>query len=254
MRRLPARSATSGGGARYVAGAGGVSVVATGTVACVSTLAGVSDTLDLRNSGTVFSAGHDSITTAGTVWVAATGQDTIHAGAGRTDLTGRPGGASTVVGGAGGFIYAGQGGALDYTGGSGTALITAGTGAATIRFGTGATTLTLGTGAAQLIFTHGQTSSDTIQGFDPTRDTITYQGFTGSAVASQTTSAGTTWTTRTRPRCGRTSSGSAITCSPASRRIGALARWRCSAAPATSCSRPWAALDMTTARSELSSW
>ena len=187
----------TGGHDTLVAGAGGVSVVATGTVACVSTLAGVSDTLDLRNSGTVFSAGHDSITTAGTIWVVATGQDTIHAGAGRTDLTGRPGGTSTVVGGTGGFIYAGQGGALNYTGGSGTALITAGTGAAMIRFGTGATTLTLGTGGAQLIFTQGQTSSDTIQGFDPTRDTITYQGFTGSAVASQTTSAGTTWLTLT---------------------------------------------------------
>jgi hypothetical protein len=180
-----------------IAGSGGVSLVATGSDARVATLAGVSDTLDLRNSGTVLSAGHDSISAAGTVWVVASGQDTIHAGAGRTDLTGRAGGASTVVGGGGGFIYDGQGGALDYTGGAGSALIKAGAGEATIRFGTGATTLTLGAGAARLIFTGGHGGSDTIQGFDPKRDTITYQGFTASAVASQATSAGATRLTLT---------------------------------------------------------
>ncbi|HJS85835.1 MAG TPA: hypothetical protein VJ779_10270, partial [Acetobacteraceae bacterium] len=180
-----------------IAGSGGVSLVATGNDARVTTLAGVSDTLDVRNSGTVFSAGEDSISTAGTVWVVASGQDTIHAGAGRTDLTGRAGSASTVLGGSGGFIYAGQGGALDYTGGAGSALIKAGAGEATIRFGTGATTLTLGTGAAHLVFTCGNGGSDTIQGFDPTRDTITYQGFTGDAVASQATNAGATLLTLT---------------------------------------------------------
>jgi hypothetical protein len=180
-----------------IAGSGGVSLVATGSDARVTTLDGVSDTLDLRNSGTVLSAGHDSISTAGTVWVVASGQDTIHAGAGRTDLTGRAGSASTVMGGDGGFIYDGQGGALDYTGGAGSALIKAGAGEATIRFGTGATTLTLGTGAAHLVFTSGHGGSDTIQGFDPKRDTIAYQGFTGSAVASQATSAGATRLTLT---------------------------------------------------------
>ncbi len=178
-------------------GSGGVSLIATGGSFNVTTQAGASDTLDLRNAGTVLSAGHDTITTAGSVSVVASGQDTIHAGAGSTDLTGRAGGASTVLGGSGHFAYHGQGGALDFTGGAGTTVITAGTGNATIRFGTGATTLMLGTGKANLVFTRGHGGSDTIVGFDPKLDTITYQGFTGSAVQSQSTSAGTNWVTLT---------------------------------------------------------
>ncbi len=179
------------------AGAGGVSLVSTGGPTTVTTQKAASDALDLRNSGTVFSAGADSITTAGSVVVVASGRDTIHAGAGSTDLTGLAGGASTVLGGAGLFAYHGQGGTLDYIGGTGAAVIAAGAGDATVQFGTGATTLTVGTGVAHLVFARGHAGSDLVVGFDPTRDTIAYQGFTGSAVKSQTVSGGSSQLTLT---------------------------------------------------------
>ncbi len=180
-------------------GTGGVSLVATGSGTGVTTAAGAIDTIDMRNSGRVTSAGTDLITTgASAVSVMAIGHDTIHASAGQVQLTAMSGSTSSVTGGAGRFEYTGIGGALDYTGGSGNAYLSGGSGAATITFGSGVTDLFGGTGAERLVFANGQGGgTDIIIGFDPKHDTIAFQGFTGSAVKTHTVSGGSTFLTLT---------------------------------------------------------
>ncbi|MEO9189238.1 MAG: hypothetical protein ABI224_04425 [Acetobacteraceae bacterium] len=181
------------------AGTGGVSVVSSGANTTVVTLAGATDDIELGNTGYVLSSGNDEITTGtGSVSAVASGHDTIFAGAGGLHLVAGAASTSSVVGGAGSFAYSGSGGALDYTAAAGSAYIVAGSGAANVQFGSGATTLNLGTGAADLIFANGTGGgTDVISGFNSTRDALTFQGFAGSAVASQTSSGGSTYLTLT---------------------------------------------------------
>lgn len=181
------------------AGLGGVSLTSTGLNTTVATLAGTTSDISLQNTGYVLSAGNDEITTnTGSVNVVASGHDTIFAGSGGLHLTDHAGSSSSVVGGAGNFAYSGSGGALDYTAGSGSAYIVAGSGAMDITFGSGATTLNLGTGPGDLVFVNGSGGgNDLINGYNAARDTATFQGFAGSAIASQSSSGGSTHLTLT---------------------------------------------------------
>ncbi len=181
------------------AGLGGVSLTSTGNSTTVATLAGVASDLTLQNTGYVLSAGNDEITTnTGSVAVVASGNDTIFAGSGGIHLTDYAGSSSSVVGGAGNFAYGGGGGALSYTGGAGSAYIAAGPGAMDITFGAGPTTLGLGAGVGDLVFVNGSGGgTDLITGYNAARDTVTFQGFAGSAIANQTSRGGSTYLTLT---------------------------------------------------------
>ncbi len=182
-------------------GSGGISLTASGASLLVVTKAAVHDTIAFAGSatGTLLSAGQDAITTgAGIVSVAALGADTIQAGTGGVLVTGTAGSASSVSGGAGGFTFVGAGGALTYTGLSGSAYLMPGSGAATIQFGSGLTTLLAGSGKETLVFAHGHDGgNDQIVGFNAALDTLSFQGFSGSAVKSQTVSGGSTLLTLT---------------------------------------------------------
>ena len=179
-------------------GTGGVDLTSSGASTTVVTVAGETSLIDLQNSGYVESVGNDAITTgAGSVAVVAIGHDTINAGAGGIQMSSYAGSASSVVGGAGHFAYSGNG-ELDYTAGAGSAYIVAGSGPANVQFGSGATTLNLGAGPGELIFANGSGGgTDVISGFNAARDTFVFQGFVGSAIASQTSSGGATHLTLT---------------------------------------------------------
>ncbi len=176
-------------------GAGGITLTATGSNTSVITAAGSPNVINMDNTGQITSAGSDVITTSAyNVGITASGSDTIHAGAGTTSLTGLAGSTSSVVGGAGRFTYGGQGGTLNYTGAAGSAYLTLRSDTATIAFGSGATQVNAGTGIENFVFRNGAGGgSDLIAGFNPTNDSLTFQGFTGSAIASQTSHSGSTY-------------------------------------------------------------
>jgi len=176
-------------------GAGGITLTASGSNTSVITAAGSPNVINMENTGHITSAGSDVITTSAyTVGITASGSDTIHAGAGSVSLTGLAGSTSSVVGGAGRFTYGGDGGTLDYTGAAGTAYLTLRSDAATIAFGSGATEVHAGSGIENFVFRNGADGGwDLIAGFNPANASLTFQGFTGSAIASETFHGGSTY-------------------------------------------------------------
>ncbi len=110
------------------------------------------------------------------------------------------GAVSLTLGDSGASVRAGTG-AVSVTCGAGTDCLTAGAGSDTFALGSGAdrvafasgvATVTAGSGTDTYVFQSGQHGTDTILGFRPGRDVLSFKGFTGNAVTAGVVANGST--------------------------------------------------------------
>ncbi len=110
------------------------------------------------------------------------------------------GSVSLTLGDSGATVQAGGGvvdvtcgaGADSLTAGAGTDAFVLGSGADHVVFGAGAATVTAGTGTDTYVFQSGQHGTDTILGFRPGHDVLSYKGFSGAAVTAGVVVGGST--------------------------------------------------------------
>ena len=106
-------------------------------------------------------------------------------------------GGARVQAGTGSVSVSGGLGADTFVAGSGSGNFTAGGGADRIVFGSGQAYADAGSGADSFVFQQGASGADTISGYQPGTDTMVFQGFSGSAVASDVIANNTTVLTLT---------------------------------------------------------
>jgi hypothetical protein len=208
---------------------GGIDVTETGTYATINTQAGTSNSISVGAKNFINSAGNDTIsvsgnynsvtasgastiTSAASAWgsfvlngaetltlqgtsnvsVGATGNATVVAGGGNS-VAKAAGGVLTAVTGNDRMIASGGAATISYSGG-GFSFVAKDASADTVTFGAGTNTAAGGTGAAETyVFVNGQGGgTNTIAGFRVGTDVLSYQGFSGNAVASGSVSGGNT--------------------------------------------------------------
>ncbi|MDQ2802849.1 MAG: hypothetical protein M3Y41_09245, partial [Pseudomonadota bacterium] len=201
----------SAGADLITTGSVGVSVTATGA-ATINGGAGW-NTFTLAGQDSLASTGNDHVLVqGGTATVAASGASMnltetagtvqfAETGGGANQTATLVGGSATISGGAGHAslaITTGTGTGAQLTLGAGSAVVSsagadtifAGSGSAAITFGTGAATVNGGTGMETLRFVAGQGGGgDVINNFNPSLDTLAFQGFGGNFVATETLTA-----------------------------------------------------------------
>ncbi len=119
------------------------------------------------------------------VFVGGSGNATLHGGSGTMSVTAGSGN-TTLFGGTGAFCF---------TAGSGNAVVNEVSGADSVTFGSGATSVTGGSGTDLFTFVAGQAGNDVIRNFSTLHDTLSFQGFTGDPVKSQSVMGGSTQVT-----------------------------------------------------------
>ncbi len=164
----------SGSGKIGVGAAGGASITDTGGDYALTVAAGGRATIS--DQAAASPPGDSTVTVSG----AATG--TIANGGKITLALGNTG--ASVQAGTGSVSVVCGAGADTLASGTGTASFTLGSGADHVTFGSGTASVTAGTGQDTYIFQAGQHGADTITGYRPGHDVLTYRGFTGNAVAS----------------------------------------------------------------------
>ncbi len=180
----------NGAGERLVVSGGGVITVGAAGVASITDLA--SDCLlnvaaggramindqaaGAVNSASATVAGAASGSIGGSGAIALTLGDTgaaVQAGAGRVSVT--------------------CGAGADWlASGTGADNFVLGSGADRVGFGTGSATVTAGSGTDTYVFQSGQRGAETINGFRPGHDVLSFRGFSGNAIASGVVSSGAT--------------------------------------------------------------
>lgn len=136
--------------------------------------------------------GHNQLSggTASSILFAGGAGDVLAAGNSPGDVLIAAAGAETLTG-------AGTAGANSFYGGTGPDLIIAGAGQTQIQAGSGPETLVAGAGTDLFAFVNGRATQALVQGFDPARDFVSFQGFSGPAIASTAGASGSAVVTLT---------------------------------------------------------
>ena len=167
----------SGGGddeSVTVAGVAITSAAAGAGAITITTTAGTASTVTLDTGRDVLTSLSDDTISCGS------GSDTIHASGG-----------ATTSGGNGSVFLDESGPAGTFIAGSGPATVVAGTGGSALTFGSGSTTAYGGAGSDLYTFAKGAGGGhDVIFNYSQIADHLSFSGFAGNAVASQTVAGG----------------------------------------------------------------
>ncbi len=166
---------TAGNGLLSINSAGADTIHAGSGNMMLNSLAGANDTVT-GGSGALLAFGPGNVTFTG--------------GTGSADIGGYPGSTLDVTAGSGAVTVIG-GSSVNFVAGSGTADVVEYAGNETIAFGSGSATVIGGTGTDTYTVLASQGGgTETIYGYDPTKDQLKFQGFTGNPIASEAVTGG----------------------------------------------------------------